>query len=565
MSRQGHVSLRISGMTCKDCAVTIERSLKSQGGILHAKVDFSARQAEVVYDAEALTPEQICSLPVFDKQYRASILSHPAEQRKAAPALSRSISEKNGEYDLVILGGGSGAFAAAIKADEMGARVAIVEEGVIGGTCLNRGCVPTKHLVRAAEIYHLAGHNPFPGITTEQGQVNLAKLIEKKDSLIRWAQKAKYWDILEHHKNISFIQSRGTFVAQDRLRINGGEISAPKFIIATGASPFVPPIEGIDQVKYLTSTEALELKKLPKSMIILGANAVGLEFAQMFQRLGTRVTIHEIAGRIAPGEEPEISEALERYLKEEGIEICTCSKVMKAREERGRKVITAQMPNGRTRDDWAEELLIATGRRPNSSGIGLEAIGIALGPKGGIKVNERMQTTVPHIYAVGDCVDCDCPSQFVYVAAMQGAIATQNALDEISSRKMDYSVVPHAIFTVPEVAGVGLKEDEAKKQGYTVKTSLLDFHWVPRAEVMLDERGLIKMLAEADTLRILGVHMVAHNAGDLIHEAAQAVKYRLTAYDLVETLHVYPTLSEAIRICAQGFFKDVTKLSCCAE
>jgi mercuric reductase len=475
------------------------------------------------------------------------------------------MSRANAKYDVVILGSGSAAFAAAIKASEMGARVAIVEEAVIGGTCLNRGCIPTKHLIRAAEIYHLAGHHPFPGITTKQGKVNLAKLIEKKDSLIRWAQKAKYWDVLEHHKNITFIPSRGTFVAPNRLKVNGAELQAPKFIIATGASPFIPPIEGSEKVQYLTSTEALELKKLPKSMIILGANAVGLEFTQMFQRLGTRVTIHEIAGRIAPGEEPEISEALENYLKEEGVEICTCSKVINAKEERGKKVITAQMPNGSTKEYRAEELLIATGRRPNTSGIGLEAIGVTTGPRGGIKVNELMQTTVPHIYAVGDCVDCDCPSQFVYVAAMQGAIAAQNALDETSSRKMDYRVVSHAIFTVPEVAGVGLKEEEAKKQGYNVRTSLLDFHWVPRAEVMLDERGLIKMVAEVDTLRILGVHMVAHNAGDLIHEAALAVKYRLTAYDLVDLLHVYPTLSEAIRICVQGFFKDVSKLSCCAE
>jgi mercuric reductase len=479
--------------------------------------------------------------------------------------VSQANSSGNGKYDLVILGGGSGAFAAAIKASEMGARVAIVEEAVIGGTCLNRGCIPTKHLIRAAEIYHLAGHNPFPGITTKQGKVNLAKLIEKKESLIRWAQKAKYWDVLEHHKKVTFIPSRGTFVAPDRLKVNGGELLAPKFIIATGASPFIPPIEGIEKVHYLTSTEALELKKLPKSMIILGANAVGLEFAQMFQRIGTQVTIHEIAGRIAPGEEPEISEVLENYLKEEGIEICTCSRVIKAREERGKKVITAQMPNGSTKDFWGDEFLIATGRRPNTQGVGLDAIGVGLGARGGIKVNEKMQTMVPHIYAVGDCVDCDCPSQFVYVAAMQGAIAAHNALNEASPRKMDYTVVPHAIFTSPEVAGVGLKEDEAEKQGYRVKTSLLDFHWVPRAEVMLDERGLIKMVAEADTLRILGVHMVAHNAGDLIHEAALAIKYRLTANDLIDMLHVYPTLSEAIRICAQGFFKDVTKLSCCAE
>lgn len=471
----------------------------------------------------------------------------------------------NGKFDLVVLGGGSGAFAAAIKASEMGARVAIIEEGTIGGTCLNRGCIPTKHLIRAAEIYHLAGHNPFPGIVTKQGKLNFAKMIEKKDSLIKWAQKAKYWDILKHHKNITYINARGRFLGPERLEAGGMEIHAPRFIIGTGASAFIPPIEGIEKVKYLTSTEILEIKKQPKSLIVLGANAVGLEFAQMFARLGSKVTVHEIAGKIAPAEEPEISEALENYLKEEGIEICTCSKVVKAREERGKKVITAEMPHGKRKDFWADELLVATGRRPNTKGFGLEQIGVTLGPRGGIKVNEKMQTSFSHIYAIGDVVDCDCPAQFVYVAAMQGAIAAQNALDGASPRKMDYTAVPHAIFTIPEVAGVGLTEEAAKKQGYKVKTSLLDFHWVPRAEVMLDERGLVKIVAEAESLRILGVNMVAPNAGDLIHEAVLAVKYKLTAQDLIDTLHVYPTLSEALRICAQGFFKDVTKLSCCAE
>ena len=564
-SVQESVRLRISGMTCDDCARKIEEGLKKESGVLKAAVSYESRSGELLIDSSALDPERVPELPIFKGHYGATLVRGPEPRKRAAPPSTRAASGENGKFDLIVVGGGSGAFAAAIKASEMGAKVAIVEEGVIGGTCLNRGCIPTKHLIRAAEIYHLAGHNPFPGVVTKQGKLNFSKLMEKKDSLIQWAQKAKYWDILEHHKNITYINSKGTFLGPQRLQVNGRKLHAPKFIIGTGASAFIPPIEGIGKVKYLTSTEILELKKLPESLIVLGANAVGLEFAQMFARLGSKVTVHEIAGKIAPAEEPEISDALEKYLKEEGIEICTCSKVVKAREERGKKVITAEMPHGKAKDFWADELLVATGRRPNTKGIGLEQIGVTLSPRGGIKVNERMQTAVPHIYAIGDCVDCDCPAQFVYVAAMQGAIAAQNVLNGNSPRKMDYSAVPHAIFTTPEVAGVGLKEDDAKKQGYKVKTSLLDFHWVPRAEVMLDERGLIKMVVEADTLRILGVNIVASNAGDLIHEAVLAVKYKLTAQDLIDTLHVYPTLSEALRICAQGFFKDVTKLSCCAE
>lgn len=361
MAKQEAVSLRISGMTCEDCAAKIEGKLKVHVGIVNAKVDFNSKLAEVVYNAEALSPDDICALPVFKEHYRADMVKAPKTQKKDAPPSFGRSDGGNGKFDLIVVGGGSGAFAAAIKASEMGA------------------------------------------------------------------------------------------------------------------------------------------------------------------------------------------------------------KVVKAREERGKKIITAEMPHGKAKDFWADELLVATGRRPNIRGIGLAQIGVALSPRGGIVVNEHMQTAVPHIYAIGDCVDCDCPAQFVYVAAMQGAIAAQNALNGNSPRKMDYSAVPHAIFTTPEVAGVGLKEEDAKKQGYKVKTSLLDFHWVPRAEVMLDERGIVKMVAEADTLRILGVNIVASNAGDLIHEAVLAVKYKLTAQDLIDTLHVYPTLSEALRICAQGFFKDVTKLSCCAE
>jgi mercuric reductase len=465
-------------------------------------------------------------------------------------------------FDLIVVGGGSAAFAAAIKGSELGARVAVVEEGVIGGTCLNRGCVPTKHLIRAAEIYHMAEANPFPGFSLKRSKLDFAKLIEKKDGLIGWARDAKYWDVLKHHKNVSFIHRRARFIAADRLEIGSEELRAPKIIVATGSSAFIPPIEGLDKVPYLTSAEALELKKLPGSMIVLGANAVGLELAQMFSRFGVKVTIHEIMGRVAPLEEPEISDALEGYLKEEGIEACTCSKVVKACGERGKIVITAEMPRGVVKEFWSEALLVATGRRPKTRGLGLEEIGVALDPRGYVKTDETMKTSVDGIFAAGDCVG---PWQFVYTAAHQGTVAAQNALDGCCERKVEQSLVPYAIFTDPELASVGLKEDQAKKRGLKVRTSVLDLHWVPRAEVMLNERGRVKIVAEEKTLKLLGVHILAPQAGELIGEAMMALKYGATAKDLAETLHVYPTLSEALKICAQGFFKDVTKLSCCAE
>jgi len=472
---------------------------------------------------------------------------------------------KDARFDLIVVGGGSAAFAAAIKADELNAKVAVIEHDTIGGTCLNRGCVPSKYFIRAAELYHLIKQPPMPGLSAKGVRLDWTALMSKKEQLLEDGRKAKYWDILEAHPKITYLEGEAEFDSSTELRINGATLKAPKVIIATGSSPFIPPIEGIEQVKYLTSTEALELKRLPKSMLVIGANAIGLELAQMFAHVGVEVTLHEVAGQIAPYEEPEISEALAKHLTAEGITVCTCATVLKAGQYGKQIVVTAQMPDGKPKEFVTESLLVATGRRPNTQGLGLERAGVTLTKRGGIQVDDEMKTSAPNIWAAGDCVDCACPSQFVYVAATQGAVAAQNAIDDCCHRQVDYAVIPHAIFTTPEVAGVGLTEEQAKAQGLKVRTSLLDFHWVPRAWLSLDEHGLIKMIAEEDSGRILGVHMVAPHAGELIHEATLAIKHRLTIQDLIDTLHVYPTLSEALRICAQGFFKDATKLSCCAE
>lgn len=472
---------------------------------------------------------------------------------------------KDAKFDLIVVGGGSAAFAAAIKADELGARAAVIEQDTIGGTCLNRGCVPSKYFIRAAELYQFMKQPLMPGLSAKGVRLDWKALMAKKVQLLEDGRKAKYWDILEAHPKITYLEGQAKFVSNAELRVNGTFLKAPKFVIATGSSAFIPPIEGIEQVKYLTSTEALELKDLPKSMLVIGANAIGLELAQMFAHVGVDVTIHEVAGRIAPYEEPELSEALAKYLTEEGLTICTCTKVLKARQDGKQITVTAQMPDGKTQEFVAEALLIATGRRPSTQGFGLERAGVTLTKRGGIQVDDEMKTSASNIWAAGDCVDCACASQFVYIAATHGAVAAQNAIDDCCHRKVDYSVIPHAIFTTPEVAGVGLTEEQAKAQGLKVRTSILDFHWVPRAWLSLDERGLIKMIAEEGSGRILGVHLVAAHAGELIHEATLAIKHRMTIQDLIDTLHVYPTLSEALRICAQGFFKDATKLSCCAE
>lgn len=489
------------------------------------------------------------------------------------------------EFNIIIIGGGSAAFAAAIKATELKAKVAIVEQDIIGGTCLNRGCIPTKNLLRAGEIYYGSVKHDFAGINLKSKKLNFARLIEQKDRLVKDLRKSKYFDILKANPNIKFIKGRAEFLSDKEVKlvpagskqgVGKDILKAEKFIIATGASPSILPIDGIENIEYLTSTEALNLKRLPESMIILGGRFVALEFAQMYSHFGTNVTILQRSSRIIPDDEEEISTALQKFLEDEGISIITGVKLLSVKRT---KPLTSPLPKGervrvrgmmvvnceigsKKRFFKAESLLIATGRSPNTKGLGLEKIGVKLNDRGAIIVDDEMRTSAPNIWAAGDVTG---EPMLVTVAAHQGGVAAQNAIDDCCHRKVNLSVVPHAIFTHPQVASVGLKEREAIDKGYKVKVRILDFHLVPKAAVIRDTRGLIKMVVEDGTNIILGVHILSPEAGDIIHEAALAVQKKMTIHEIIDTIHVYPTLSESIKMAAQSFFKDVSKLSCCAE
>lgn len=465
------------------------------------------------------------------------------------------------EFNLIIIGGGSAAFAAAIKAVELGAKVAIVEEGVIGGTCLNRGCIPTKNLLRAGEIYYGSGKHDFAGINLKTKKLNFAALIEQKDRLVKDLRKSKYLDILKANPNIKFIKGRAEFLSDKEVKVGKDILKAEKFIIATGASPSILPIEGLDKVEYLTSTEALDLKKLPQSMIILGGRFVALEFAQMYRHFGTKVTILQRSQRIIPEDEVEISTALQKLLEDEGIRIITGVKLLNVKEIKGVKVVFCEI-GGKKKVFKAESLLIATGRSPNTKGLGLEKVQVKLNDKGAIIVDDEMKTSAPNIWAAGDVTG---EPMLVTTAAHQGTVAAQNAIDDCCHRKVNLSFVPSAIFTHPQVASVGLKENESIAKGYKVKSRTLDFYLVPKAAVIRDTRGLIKMVVEDGTDIILGVHILSPDAGDIIHEATLAVKNKMAIHEIIDTIHVYPTLSESIKMVAQSFLKDVSKLSCCAE
>ena len=461
---------------------------------------------------------------------------------------------------MVILGSGSAAFAAALKAADHGAKTAMIERGVLGGTCVNVGCVPSKNLLRAGELRYYDSHREFPGISPGRTSLEFNRVIEQKNQIVRGLRKEKYSDVLRSLPSTKLFRGEARFVSRTRVKVDGINVDGRKFIVATGSSPRIPSIPGIENVSYLTNAEALGLRKQPASMIVLGGRALGLEFAQMFSRLGTKVTLLQRSERIIPEEEPEVSEALHQYLEDEGVEIKTGVQVKRVYQSQGEKVVVAKV-GGRELEVRGDDLLLATGRDPNTSGLGLETVPVRLRKDGAVRVNREMRTTAPHVWAAGDVIG---EPMLDTIAAKEGATAVENALTG-THRKIDFLPVPRAIFTSPQVASVGLTEKEAHERGYKCACRTVPLSKVPKAIVIRDTRGLVKMVADAPTGRVLGVHILADHAADIIHEAVLAVKHKLTVDDLIDTVHVFPTLSESIKLAATSFRKDIDQLSCCAE
>jgi mercury(II) reductase len=463
-----------------------------------------------------------------------------------------------GAYDLAVLGAGSAGFAAAITASELGALVALIGHGTIGGTCVNTGCVPSKTLIRATETQHQASvASRFDGIAASARVDDWRAVIRQKNELVTSLRQAKYVDLLPGYNNIRYLEGEARLV--DRGVAVGGElIKAGKLIVATGAAPAVPPIPGIDQVPYLTSTTALELERLPKSLLVIGGGYIGCELGQMFARAGVKVTI-AFRSRLLPEAEPEIGEALTRYFWDEGIAVCGGLSYREI-QQGPEGVELSAVADGSVRIINADQVLVTTGRQPNTKGMGLAAAGIELRSNGAVKVDDRMRTTKPGVYAAGDVTGHD---QFVYMAAYGAKLAATNALNGDSLR-YDNAAMPAVVFTDPQVASVGLTEAKARRQGLEVTTSVLPLEFVPRALAARDTRGLIKLVAEAASGRLLGAHILAPEGADSIQTAALAIKCGLTVEQLAKTIFPYLTTVEGLKLAAQGFTKDIARLSCCA-
>ncbi len=553
MTELEQLELDVRGMTCDSCALHVTKALKSVAGVQDAEVPgWQSGRATVVAGADV--DAKALSAAVQQAGYTATV--------KTRKVVGGPVPENAGggnQFDLMVIGGGSAGFAAAIKGAELGFKVALVEAGVIGGTCVNVGCVPSKTLIRSVELYHLAGQHRFRGVHTAPGRIQWPEVIAHKDELANELRQAKYSDVLAAYPEITLIRGRARLVGQNGVEIDGKAYAPGKIVIATGARPWAPSIPGLGDIPYLDSTSALDLKELPKSMIVLGANAVGLELAQTYARAGTYVTVLEVLPRIAPFEDEDISVALAEYLEEEGLRIVSNFKTTKVERRDGRYILSGSKNEAEVVFE-AEQLLVATGRRPNTAGMGLEEAGVRLGQRGEVLVNDFLQTHNPFVHAAGDVTGRD---MFVYVAAYSGQLAAENALTS-AGRTYDAAYIPRITFTDPQVASAGLTEAQAREQGYEVRVSNLPMVHVPRALAARDTRGLIKLILNAATDQLLGAHILAPEAGEMIQTAVLAIRFGITAPQLRETMFPYLTNAEGLKLATLAFDKDVAKLSCCA-
>ena len=462
------------------------------------------------------------------------------------------------QFDIAVIGAGSAGFSASITAAEAGRRVALIGHGLIGGTCVNVGCVPSKAMIRAAEALHGArAAQRFPGLSGSARVDDWAALIAGKEALVTGLRQKKYADLLPGYAGVSYIDEGPARLVEGGVQIGRRKIAAPKVIIATGGRPALPPIPGINDVPTLDSTALLALDTLPESLVFLGGGYIGAELAQMMARMGVRVTV-VCRSRLLPQAEPEVSEALAQVFRDEGITL-HCGVTYDACHAEGGRAVLCIEEAGRRLELTADHLVVTAGRSPNTEGLNLMEMGIETDARGAIRVGPDMQTTRPGVYAAGDVTDRD---QFVYMAAYGAKLAALNALG--GAETYDNSAMPWVVFTDPQVAGVGLTEAEARAAGHRVKTSVLALDNVPRALAARDTRGLIKLVADAGSDRLLGGVIMAPEGADSIQTLAMALKFGMTAKALGQTIFPYLTTVEGLKLAAQTFDRDVAKLSCCA-
>jgi mercuric reductase len=561
-------TLAVAGMTCSSCARKVEQALRDVAGVRSVRVDYSEGVARIASEFPLDVDSLNAALP---KSFRLNQLpAQGAPERTAPPsspnntvgitAVSRhGRTAAEAALRIAVIGSGGAAMAAAITAAEHGAQVTIIERGAIGGTCVNIGCVPSKIMIRAAHIAHSRKESPFDaGISADPPRIDRKLLLVQQQARVDELRAAKYEAIIAGNSNIALLRGDARFKDARTLSVkllDGREQDVPfdRALIASGAAPFLPPISGLKDTPYWTSTQALVSETIPPRLLVMGSSVVAAELAQAYSRLGSHVTV-VARSTLFLREDPAIGEALGQVFADEGIQIMHRTKTHAVAHVNGEFVLETSA--GTLRGD---ALLIATGRAPNVQTLNLEGIGVRTGKGGVIEVNEHLQSSVPHIYAAGDCTD---QPQFVYVAAAAGTRAVRNMLGD--NVTLDLRSMPAVVFTDPQVATVGMSEAEANLRGFDTVARLLTLDNVPRALVNFDTRGFIKLVAEAGSGKLLGAQAVAAEAGELIQAAALAIHHKMTVTDLGTQLFPYLTMVEGLKLCAQTFTRDVKQLSCCA-
>jgi mercuric reductase len=568
-------TLSVTGMTCADCARHVEKALKTLTDIVAADVTYPQGVAHI-RSIQPLSLDQLnATLP---KNYRvaAAPASH-ADIPAAKPSrLNQALDSLGGLFKprsdvdtkpidaeqrlrVAVIGTGGAAMASALKAAELGAHVTIIERGTIGGTCVNIGCVPSKIMIRAAHVAHLRRTSPFDdGISSSAPVVRRDRLLAQQQGRVDELRHAKYEGILDTSPNIQLLRGEARFKNAHTLVVKStagdeSEVSFDRCLIATGASAAVPPIPGLKETSYWTSTQALVSGAIPPRLAVIGSSVVAAELAQAFARLGSHVTLLA-RSTLFFREDPAIGEAITTAFRAEGIEVLEYAQASQVGYINGEFVLTAG--HGEVR---ADQLLVATGRTANTRGLALDAAGIAVNAQNAIVIDRGMRTSTPDIYAAGDCTD---QPQFVYVAAAAGTRAAINMTG--GEAVLDLTTMPAVVFTEPQVATVGLSEAEAHLKGIETDSRTLSLDNVPRALVNFDTHGFIKLVAEAGSGRLIGVQAVTPEAGEIIQAAALAIRARMTVQELADQLFPYLTMVEGLKLAAQTFTKDVKQLSCCA-
>jgi len=566
-------TLRISGMTCDHCAKSIEEALNGVAGVVKADVSYEQGTAQVEINGNVDSSTLIDA--VTAKGFGADVLDREgstvpkkiSERPRMAIVNTPTLPVKPrlrspGGLHVAIIGSGGAAFAAAIRAAEEGATVTLIEAGQLGGTCVNVGCVPSKILIRAAHLAHLQSDHPFDGIKKHTAILDRSALLAQQQGRVEELRHAKYESLLETNPRLTLVRGFARFNEAGDLMVkqpDGKEkrLHTDRILIGTGASPALPETPGLKDSPYWTSTEALVAERLPEHLIVYGGSVVAVELGQAFLRLGSKVTLIARSTLLSKTD-PAIGEGLKAVLKGEGMRILTHTAVKQV--SYGRTWF-----NKRFRIDTGGEtligdrLLVATGRTPNTAQMGLEWVGVKTDPRGAIIVDDHMRTSAEHIYAAGDCTT---QPQFVYVAAAAGTRAAINMMG--GEAAVALSAVPEVVFTDPQVATVGLTAVQAREQGFKAESRNLSLDNVPRALANFDTRGFIKLVAERESGRLLGVQVLAAEGGEIIQTAALAIRHRLTVKDLADQLFPYLTMVEGLKLCAQTFTKDVKQLSCCA-